>query len=336
MIVPICQLISGVVLFLFALTFVSDALMVFTNSKVQRWIEAGSRTLPRALVAGILITIILDSSSAVIIITLALVNAGVLPLRQAVGIILGANIGTTLSSQIIALDIGELSVIPLSLGFMAMHAQSQYWRTMGKVSFGFGLLFFGLYTIEQSVIPFRESAVALEALSSLDSPFLGAFVGALVTVVVQSSSATVGIAISLCSEGVLSPEAGLAVMLGAELGTCSDTLIASIGRSRGTLVLGLFHLLFNFFTIVLCLVVFDPFVTAVKLVSSTANPQFLVANGHMLFNIIGVLLVLPLVRFMVPMLEDWAKNGDRQYDRINDFVFLDQLSPAAYHFSSND
>ena len=146
--------------------------------------------------------------------------------------------------------------------------------------------------------PLRDSQVFEEWILRIqDDPFRGALVGGAVTLIIQSSSATVGLAILLGKQNLISLTGGLSLMLGAELGTCSDTLIATINGSRQALKAGLFHFFFNLTTILLGLLLFDPFLNIVQLVSNHADIEHVIANGHFLFNFTGVLVILPFVRW---------------------------------------
>jgi phosphate:Na+ symporter len=217
----------------------------------------------------------------------------VLNLKKAMGIVLGANIGTTVSSQIIAMDFGKYSPIFLLVGFVLLLAsKSEKVNNIGKIILYFGVLFFGLLTMENAVEPLKDSPVFAQWMKKTEHPTTGALLGALVTLIIQSSSATVGMAILLAKKGFLSLTGGIAVMLGAELGTCSDTLLATINGSRAALKTGLFHVSFNLISILLGLALFYPFTNLVEWVSSGAPIERTVANAHMLFNISGVLIFI--------------------------------------------
>lgn len=283
------SIIAGLVLFLFAVTSLSDTLKIAIGDGANKWIQKFTSNIFSSLVVGIVATAILDSSSVVIIITIVLVNSKVLTFRQAMGIVLGANIGTTVSSQIIAMDIGKYSPIFLLLGFILLFiAKTEKVSNIGKVILYFGVLFFGLFTMENAVEPLKDEAFFSEWMKKTENPILGAIIGAIVTLVIQSSSATVGMAIILAKKGFLSLTGGVAVMLGAELGTCSDTLLATIKGSRQALKTGLFHVTFNLLSIILGLILFYPFVELVKIISSGAPIERTLANAHMLFNMLGV------------------------------------------------
>lgn len=285
------SIIAGLVLFLFAVTNLSETLQSVIGDGVTNTIRKFTSNVFSSLLVGIVATTILDSSSAVIIITIVLVNSKLLTFRQAMGIVLGANIGTTVSSQIIAMDFGKYSPVFLLIGFLLLLlAKSERVSKLGKAILYFGVLFFGLFTMENAVEPLKDEPFFSEWMKKTEQPFQGAMIGAIVTLVIQSSSATVGMAIILAKKGLLTLGGGVAVMLGAELGTCSDTLLATIKGNRQALKTGLFHICFNLLSIILGLICFYPFVELVKKISGEASIERMVANAHMLFNILGVLI----------------------------------------------
>lgn len=293
-------IIAGLVLFLYAVNNLSASIQSIIGNKANGWIQKFTSNTFSSLLVGIVVTTLLDSSSAVIIITIVLVNSKILTFRQAMGIVLGANIGTTISSQIIAMDVGKYSPVLLLLGFLLLFVSaSDRINKMGKVILYFGVLFFGLFTMENAVEPLRDEAFFAAWMKKTENPFMGALEGAIVTLIIQSSSATVGMAIILAKKGLLSLMGGVAVMLGAELGTCSDTLLATIKGSRQALKTGLFHVTFNFLSILLGLLLFYPFVELVIKISGGASIERTLANAHMLFNVFGVLVFV----WTIPLFE---------------------------------
>src|SRR5262245_53050579 len=265
-------ILAGLVLFLYALNKLSDHLKELSGDKMKKVLDKCTSNLFTGIITGLIVTILLDSSSAVIIMTIALVNAHAMTFRQAMGVVMGANIGTTLSSQIFALNIGEYAALPVGVGFLLMllHKRKVY-RDIGAVIFSFGLIFFGLFTMEEAVAPLRNSNYFVSWMHSLDTTWKGVSTGAFVTLVIQSSSATVGMVIGLASQGLISLGASISVMLGAELGTCADTLVASIGRSRAAIRTGVFHLVFNIITITLGIIFLSAFTALVLSVSGNAS-----------------------------------------------------------------
>ena len=296
----ILSIIAGLVLFLLAVNNLSESIQSIIGDKANSWIQRFTSNTFSGILVGIIVTTLLDSSSAVVIITIVLVNSKILTFRQAMGIVLGANVGTTISSQIIAMDISKYSPVFLLIGFVLLFiSKSERINNIGKVILYFGVLFFGLLTMENSVEPLKDEKFFAEWMKKTENPIMGALIGAVVTLVIQSSSATVGMAIILAKKGFLSLIGGVAVMLGAELGTCSDTLLATIKGSRQALKTGLFHIMFNLLSIILGLILFYPFVVLVVKISSGASIERTLANAHMLFNILGVLIFV----WTIPMFE---------------------------------
>lgn len=293
-------LIGGLVLFLYAISKLSEVMKAIFSDKAKGVIKKYTSNILMALLIGTVLTILLDSSSAVIILVIVFINAKTLTFRQAIGLIMGANIGTTFSSQIIAMDVGKYSIIPLIIGLgFEVFTKKDRLKRFGNVLLYFGMLFFGLYIMEESVLPLRNSDVFTNWIAKVEDNYMhGALIGGFVTLIIQSSSGTVGMAIVLGKQGLLSAAGGIAIMLGAELGTCSDTLIATINGSRQSLKAGLFHLLFNFLTIAIGLLIFIPFVQFVDWISVSKDIGNVIANAHMLFNILGVIVFLPFVGLM--------------------------------------
>lgn len=302
----ILAIIAGLVLFLFAVNSLSETIKLAIGDSANNWILKFTSNTLSGIIVGIIVTVLLDSSSAVIIITIVLVNSKVLTFRQAMGIVLGANVGTTISSQIIAMNVGKYSPILLLIGFILLFvSKSERINNTGKIILYFGVLFFGLHTMESAVEPLKNEPFFTEWLKKTEDPLAGSLIGAVITLIIQSSSATVGMAIILTKKGFLSLAGGIAVMLGAELGTCSDTLLATIKGSRAALKTGLFHLLFNLLSIITGLILFYPFVELVNWISENAPIERALANAHVIFNISGVLIFVWTIPLFEKLLNKW-------------------------------
>lgn len=248
------------------------------------------------LATGIVATTVLDSSSVTIILVISLVSAGLLTFVQSLAVILGSNIGTTISSQIFASDLDAYAPVILALGFgLYVFGRRPRLHHVGTALLGLGLIFFGLQQIEVAVEPLRDEPWIQMWLRRMETPWLGAIAGALFTILIQSSSATMGIVIAMASQGLISLEAGVALMLGAEVGTCADTLVATIGRERPAVRAGLFHLLFNVVTASVGILLASSLVSLARALSSDASVERQIANAHVLFNVIGALAALPIL-----------------------------------------
>lgn len=298
------NLLAGLVLFLYGVSRLSESLKALAGERLKEWLAKFTTNRFAAVGTGTVATTLLDSSSVTIIMVIALVNAGLLTFAQSLGVIMGANIGTTISSQIYAFDLDEYSPILLLAGFLLyVFSKSERWQQIGLAVLSFGLIFFGLHRMGESVEPLRDYEPFLNWMKGLEQPIYGAIIGAAVTVILQSSSATVGIVIALATQNLISLPAGIAVMLGAEIGTCADTLIASVGRSREAIRAGVFHLLFNIITVTLGVIFVNQLTAFVVWVSNGAEIQRQIANAHLTFNILGVLLFIGFTPWIAQFLE---------------------------------
>lgn len=298
-------LIGGLILFVHSIFQLSRAMAKLFTEKARILIEKRTRNLFISLLIGIVATMLLDSSSAVIILAIVFINAKTLTFKNAMGIIMGANIGTTFSSQLIAMDIAKFAYIPMCIGLVLyLFSKSPGMRLKGRAILYFGLLFFGLYIIQEAVSPLQDSNLFETWISQIEgNPISGALIGGLITLIIQSSGATVALTIILGKQGMISLAGGIAIMLGAELGTCSDTLIATIRGTRQAIKAGIFHLFFNFSTICIGLILFTPFVSLIANMSAKTPLNQQIANAHIFFNVAGVLVFLPLVKPVQRMLD---------------------------------
>lgn len=296
-------LLAGLVLFLYGVTRLSEVLKSLANERVKGLLARFTTNRFAGVATGTLATTALDSSSVTIIMVIAVVNAGLMSFEQSLGVVMGSNIGTTISSQLYAFNIDEYAPVALLTGFLLyMLTKSERWQHIGLAILGIGLVFFGLHLMGASVEPLREYEPFIGWMRGMERPLMGALVGAAVTVLLQSSSATLGLVIALASGNLITLPAGMAMMLGAEVGTCADTLVASLGRSRDAVRVGLFHLLFNLTTVSLGLLLIRPFTALVEWMSGGAEVERQIANAHVLFNVAGVVLFIGFTGWMAMLL----------------------------------
>ena len=293
----ILGMIAGLVLFLYGVSRLATGMRAVAGDRMRRLLERATTNRYAGVASGTLATAVLDSSSVTIIMVIALVDAGLLSFQNSLGVILGANIGTTISSQLIALDVQRYSPVVLAFGLLLLVAgRTETWRQTGAAVFGMGLIFFGLAQMGTAVEPLKQSVRFADWMQQLENPLVGVAAGAIITLVLQSSSATVGIAITLAAQGLLALPGGVAVMLGAEIGTCADTLLATLGRSREAVRAGIFHLLFNVVTVAVGVMLLQPLVTFVTSLGGDSAQQL--ANAHVTFNVLGSMAV---VLFLAPI-----------------------------------
>ncbi len=287
-------LVAGLALFLYGVARLAEGMRVAAGGRLQRLLERATTNRVTGVLTGAVATAVLDSSSVTIIMVVALVDAGALTFVRSLGVILGANVGTTVSSQLIAFDVARYAPLALGLGLgLGVLGRRRGWTRgehVGTALFGLGLVFFGLAQMGAAVEPLKASGRFAGWMAGLERPLVGVAAGALTTLVIQSSSATLGMAITLASQGLLSLPAGVAVMLGAEIGTCADTLAAAAGRSREALRAGVFHLLFNVAGVGVGVWLVDALAGLARALGG--GPARQIANAHVAFNVAGVLAAL--------------------------------------------
>lgn len=297
-------LLAGVVIFLYGVTRLSEGVKALAGDRMRQLIARFTNNRLAGVATGTVATTVLDSSSITIIMTIALVNAGALSFAQSLGVILGANIGTTISSQLIAFDVDQFAPVVLLLGFVLHVAgRSDAQKHAGLAVLGVGLIFFGLHEMGEAVEPLKRHEPLIDFLARMENPLLGVAAGAAFTVVIQSSSATLAMVITLASQGLLSLPAGVAIMLGAEIGTCADTLLATIGRSREAVRAGVFHLGFNVVTVLAGVALAPELAELAQRLAPGAGIARHVANAHLLFNALGVAAVLGPLPYIARALE---------------------------------
>lgn len=290
----ILGLLGGLALFLYGMQMMSQGLEAAAGNRMKQILEklTANRFLGVAVGAGI--TAIIQSSSATTVMVVGFVNSGMMTLQQAVWIIMGANIGTTITGQLIALDVGAVAPMFAFVGVvMNLFLKKQRYTYFGQILAGFGVLFIGMGMMSGSMEPLQHSEVFIDLMTTFSHPALGILTGAVFTAVIQSSSASVGILQALAVSGLIGLDGAVYVLFGQNIGTCITAVLASVGTNRNAKRTTLIHFMFNVigtvvFTL-LCMV--TPLVPFME--SLTSNPAAQIANVHTLFNIVTTLLLLP-------------------------------------------
>jgi phosphate:Na+ symporter len=303
-------LMAGLAIFLYGATLLSDELEAIGKTKADNILHKFTKKPWSAFLSGLGLTTLLDSSSLVIILLITAVNAGLVKVFSAFFVVLGSNIGTTVGSQIIALDVGKWSWVLLLIGVIIILSKKEKLRGTGYILTGIGLILFGLFLVDEATRPLREHESVVSWLKNLDNPIYGALAGGLVTLIIQSSSATVGIAIILCGQGLISLEAGIAVMMGVEIGTCSDTLLVTLGKNKAAVKVGVFHLIFNIASVIVGVLLVNQFADLTIWISGSETQKQMLANAHLLFNLMGTIVAVPiLLLFFRPKEKEIAGNN---------------------------
>ncbi|NVH73396.1 Na/Pi cotransporter family protein [Paraburkholderia sp. JPY432] len=326
-------LIGGLALFLLGLEFLTGGLKAIAGSKLQSLIGVLTANRFRGVLAGAIVTALLNSSTITTVLMVGFVSAGLMTLAQSVPMIMGANIGSTITAQIIAFDVSRLTPYMLSIGFV-LHAFAprELLRQIGRVVMGLGLLFMGIQLMGESTHPLRTYQPFIDAMQDMRNPLVGVIVGAVFTAIVQSSAATLAVVIALSGQGLMPLEAAITLILGANVGTCGTALLASIGKPPEAVQVGVVHLVFNVLGVVIALFLIPQMAEFVRWISPShpdlqglerlaAEAPRQVANVHTLFSVANTLLLIwftgPIARFaqlVVPQRAKPAKPaGDPQY-----------------------
>ena len=301
----ILGLMGGLGLFLFGMKQMSDGLEKVAGAKMRSILEFFTKTPIRGILVGTFFTAIIQSSSASTVMVVSFVNSGLMNLYQAAGVIMGANIGTTVTSQLISFNLSALAPAIVMAGVvMMMFFKKVKVQRIGEVFLGFGILFMGLTTMSDSMSVLRESPQEVEIMGSLTSHFLAVLVGLAVTTVLQSSSATVGIVLLLANQGLLDIRICFFVIMGCNIGSCVSALLAGLSGKREAKRAALIHLVFNiigtFIIYVILSVALEPITQFISYISG-GNPGREVANAHTLIKLAEVVLLAPFIKQIVKL-----------------------------------
>jgi len=295
-------ILGGLGLFLYGLNLLSEGLQKITGDKIQKILEMLTTRPIIGISIGALITSIIQSSSATSVITIGLVNAGLLNLKQAISVIIGANIGTTVTAQIVSFRLERYALPAIGIGvILNFLSKKRRYKHIGQIIFGFGILFLGLYTMSSALKPLREYPLFINLLLNMsNNPFLGIIVATLFTAIIQSSSATTAIIIALSMQGLIDLKSAFPLILGSNIGTCFTAILAAIGSTITGKRVALAHLLFNVAGVVFFSFILNKFVAIVGLTSSNIPRQ--IANAHTLFNITNAIIFLPFISIFTKLI----------------------------------
>ncbi|MDN7226851.1 Na/Pi cotransporter family protein [Planococcus sp. N064] len=290
---------GGIGIFLFSIKYMGDALQKAAGDKLRGILDRFTTNPFMGVLVGIAVTVLIQSSSGTTVIVVGLVSAGFMTLRQAIGVIMGANIGTTITAFIIGLDVGAYALPIMALGaVLIFFFKKNQIQNMGQVIFGFGGLFFGLELMSDGMKPLRESASFIDLTISLsDMPILGVVVGTVFTLIVQSSSATVAILQGLYAEDILTLGASLPVLFGDNIGTTITAVLAALGASIAAKRAAAVHVLFNVLGTIIFMILLTPFTMYVEWIAGVLNlePKMQIAFAHGTFNVVNTIIQFPLI-----------------------------------------
>lgn len=291
----IMGLLGGLALFLYGMKMMSNGLEVTAGNKIKNILEKMTSNRFIGVLMGALVTAIIQSSSATTVMVVGFVNIGMMNLNQAIWIIMGANIGTTITGQLIALDIGTFAPLLAFVGVVVtLFVKKEKLKYPGEIIAGLGILFIGMSMMSQAMKPLAESERFVGMLTEFKNPIAGIAAGTVFTAVVQSSSASVGMLQALAGSGVIGLESAAFVLFGQNIGTCITALIASAGTTQNAKRTTIVHILFNVFgTIVFTILCISTPFTDMIIGWTPDNPELQIANLHTIFNVVTTILLLP-------------------------------------------
>jgi phosphate:Na+ symporter len=317
-------LLGGLALFLFGLDQMSYALKSVAGERMKQILGRFTSNRVVGAVTGAFVTAVIQSSSVTTVLVVGFISAGLMTLTQSVGVIMGANIGASFTAQVIAFEVTRYALPMIAVGFaMQFLGQHERVRQYGKMLMGLGLLFFGMAVMGDAMRPLRASPLFLDWMARLETPLLGIFVGAVFTALIQASGATAGIVIVFAAEGLIGLPAGIAVIFGANIGTCVTALFASIGRPREARRAAWIHVLFNVLGVLIWLPWIDHLAGFVESMSPRNAPRQ-VANAHTLFNVANTLVFLPFAGLLIKIVERAVPDGPPREERVRRAKYLDR------------
>lgn len=329
-IIGVFSLLGGLGLFLYGMQMMSGGLEAAAGNRMKQILEKLTANRFLGVIVGAGITAVIQSSSATTVMVVGFVNSGMMTLRQAVWIIMGANVGTTITGQLIALDVGAIAPLLAFIGvLMVVFIKKLKVQHYGQIVAGLGILFIGMGMMSDAMVPLRNSAAFVDLMTKFSNPLLGILAGAVFTAVIQSSSASVGILQALAASGVIGLDNAVFVLFGQNIGTCITAVLAAVGTSRNAKRATVIHLIFNVFGTVLFTIICIAFpLTSFVEGLTPGNPPAQIANMHTLFNIATTILLLPFGTKLARLAERLLPERPGETSGVYTLEFMKQ---ADYH-----
>lgn len=315
---------AGIGLFLYGITAMGEGLEHAAGSKMKKILGALTRNRLLAVVVGALVTGLIQSSTATTVMVVGFVNAGLMTLAQAVGVIMGANIGTTVTSVLIALDLTAIAPVALFIGvFVMLFVKKDIIKHIAQTIAGFGMLFWGMETMSSSMEPLRDSQVFADMITNFNNPIMGILIGIIVTVIIQSSSASVGILQALALQGLVPIDLAIYVLLGQNIGTCLTALLSAAGTKTNTKRTAMIHLLFNVIgsLIFLLITMLTPYTSLLEMISDNVSVQ--ISAAHIIFNVVSTIVLFPFANLLIKISCLLVRDKEAEDSKL-EFKFYDE------------
>jgi phosphate:Na+ symporter len=292
----IIGMLGGLAFFLYGMVKMSDGMKKAAGNRMRYFLSVLTRNRMTALIMGAIVTILVQSSSATTVMLVGFVHAGLMDLAQTLGIMLGADIGTTVTVQLIAFNVTNYALLMVALGFaLQIVPKADNIRNIGEIIFGFGILFYGMKLMSNAMEPLRGYEGFINTMKGLENPFMGVIIGTLFTALIQSSAASIGVVIVLAHQGLITLESGIPLIFGANIGTCITAGLASINTSREAKRVALAHILFKIIGVMIFIFWIPGFAELIRLLSNRfgSDTARQIANAHTIFNVGIALIFIP-------------------------------------------
>ncbi|MBE6754900.1 MAG: Na/Pi cotransporter family protein [Ruminococcaceae bacterium] len=317
---------GGVGLFLYGIKIMGQGLEMAAGSKLKSMLDKVTSNKFMAVLIGVIVTALIQSSSATTVMVVGFVNAGLMNLVQATGVIMGANIGTTVTSVLIALDLSEIAPIFVFGGAaLLVFAKKKFLTHIGEIIAGFGLLFIGMDTMSTAMEPLRDSPFFIDLMvGAKENPMIGILVGLVFTAVIQSSSASIGILQALALKGLVPIEFAVFVLFGQNIGTCVTALLSAAGSKTNSKRAAVIHFLFNVLgTVIFVLIsLFTPYVELLKMISDDTVVQ--ISAAHIIFNVVSTLILFPFSNKIVALSRRLIPDKEDKLSKTPQLSYLDE------------
>ncbi|KXA28670.1 Na/Pi-cotransporter II-like protein [Peptoniphilus harei] len=330
------ELLGGLALFLYGMEMMSSGLELVAGDKLRVVIEKMTSNFFKSILVGALVTAVIQSSSATTVMVVGFVNAGLMTIYQSVGIIMGANIGTTITGQLVALNISTLAPIIAFVGFLLnTFSKSKKKKYIGQSIIGLGFLFMGMQFMSDSMAPLRDYPGFASLMTKFDNPILGVLAGTGITALLQSSSASLGILQAVANQGVISLHSAMYIILGFNIGTCVTSVLSSVGSSKNARRTALVHVLFNIIgTIIFVCASFVIPIDKIVIRFSRNLPAAEIANLHTLFNIVTTILLIPFSKKLADLSFKIIPGIDKEQEEMSlKYINLNVVKDAPATFT---
>lgn len=322
----VISLIGGLGLFLYGMSLMGEGLQKSAGDKLKKIIELLTSNVVMGVLVGTVVTGIIQSSSATTVMVVGFVNAGIMNLSQAIGVIMGANIGTTVTAQLVSFNLEGIAPIALGIGILFyLFTSNQKTKHLSEILIGFGILFTGMEFMKDAVAPLAEYKAFTDALLYFSkNPVLGILAGFSITGIVQSSSASMGMLIALASQGILPLSSALPILYGDNIGTCVTSLLSSVGASRNARRAAVMHLSFNVIGTIIFMLVLNKPISAIVTHFDPTDTARQIANAHTLFNLTNVIILLPFSKYIVKLANRLIPIKETESEIVNNTKYLDE------------